>query len=135
MQSSAEKIWSAAQQLLRTMLNADIYNLWFMPVRATALNGEVITLEVGNDFCEVWLKDNYIGLIRDVLMHASGQALNVKFQVGSAVSITPEAILTKSKAKSETEHIERNPALNRELVLNPKNTFETFVVGETNNHA
>jgi chromosomal replication initiator protein len=135
MQASAEKIWSAAQQLLRTMLNADIYNLWFMPIRAIDMDDEVITLEVANDFCEVWLKDNYLGLIRDVLMHASGQPLKVKFQVGSIVPSAQETVVNKSKIKSDTEHTDRNHALNRELVLNPKNTFETFVVGETNNHA
>ncbi len=135
MQVSAEKIWTGAQQMLRTMLNADIYNLWFMPVRATALNGEVITLEVSNDFCEVWLKDNYLGLIRDVLLHSSGQPLEVKFQVGSGTSISSEPVLPKSKAKLDSDQAERSAALNRELVLNPKNTFETFVVGETNNHA
>ena len=135
MQVSAEKIWIGAQQVLRTMLNADIYNLWFMPVRATALNGEVITLEVSNDFCEVWLKDNYLGLIRDVLLHSSGQPLDVKFQVGSGTPVCIEPILPKSKAKTDSEQAERSAALNRELILNPKNTFDTFVVGETNNHA
>jgi chromosomal replication initiator protein len=135
MQPSAEKIWNEAQQLLRTMLNTDIYNLWFLPVRATRLDGEVITLEVGNDFCELWLKDNYLGLIRDVLQHASGQALSVKFQVGSTAPAAVEPAVTKSKQKNDTEQIERNLSLNRELLLNPKNTFETFVVGETNNHA
>lgn len=134
MQPSAEKIWNSAQQLLRTMLNTDIYNLWFMPIRATALNGEVITLEVTDDFCEVWLKDNYLGLLRDVLMQASGQTLNVKFKVGSTTPVAPEPAPAK-KLKSDTEHIERNLNVNRELVLNPRNTFETFVVGETNNHA
>src|ERR1043166_2980969 len=78
---SAEKIWGSAQQMLRTMLNSDIYNLWFAPVRATALEGDQLALEVANDFCEVWLKDNYIDLIQDVLMHASGQPLRVKFKV------------------------------------------------------
>ena len=135
MQVSAEKIWIGAQQVLRTMLNADIYNLWFMPVRATALNGEVITLEVSNDFCEVWLKDNYLGLIRDVLLHSSGQPLDVKFQVGSGTPVSIDPVLPKSKAKTESEQAERSAALNRELILNPKNTFDTFVVGETNNHA
>jgi len=135
MQVSAEKIWIGAQQVLRTMLNADIYNLWFMPVRATALNGEVITLEVSNDFCEVWLKDNYLGLIRDVLLHSSGQPLDVKFQVGWGTPVSIDPVLPKSKAKTESEQAERSAALNRELILNPKNTFDTFVVGETNNHA
>ena len=29
MQASAEKIWGSAQQSLRSLLNADTYNLWF----------------------------------------------------------------------------------------------------------
>ncbi len=135
MQASAEKIWISAQQTLRTMLNADIYNLWFLPVRATSLESDVLTLEVSNDFCEVWLKDNYLGLIRDVLLHASGQSLNVKFQVGPGNSTRVESTIpTKTKPKADPEH-DRSVALNRELILNPKNTFDTFVVGETNNHA
>ena len=137
MEVSAEKIWNDAQQVLRTMLNADIYNLWFAPVRATSLENDVLTLEVANDFCEVWLKDNYLGLIRDVLQHASGQSLKVKFEVDSDVprSVVPLApAASRSKAKPDSEH-ERSTAVNRELLLNPKNTFDTFVVGETNNHA
>jgi chromosomal replication initiator protein len=62
MQPSAENIWGAAQQLLRTMLNTDIFNLWFLPIKATTLENDTLTLEVANDFCEVWLKDNYLGL-------------------------------------------------------------------------
>ena len=43
------------------MLNPDIYNLWFLPVKAVGLEEDTIVLEVANDFCEVWLKDNYLG--------------------------------------------------------------------------
>ena len=62
MQASAEGIWSAAQEHLRSMLSADTYNLWFAPLRTAALEDNSLTLEVANDFCEVWLKDNYMGL-------------------------------------------------------------------------
>src|SRR5947207_1360053 len=54
--ASADKIWAAAQEMLRYMLNSDIFNLWFAPIQATGLEGDQITLEVSNDFCEVWLK-------------------------------------------------------------------------------
>lgn len=135
MQASAEKIWSHAQQLLRTMLNTDIYTLWFLPIRAKTLDEDVMTLEVANDFCEVWLKDNYLGLIRDVLVQAAGRTIEVKFQVGSGLSPANETTSpTKTKSKPDSEQ-ERSVVVNRELILNPKNTFETFVVGETNNHA
>src|ERR1700691_6597182 len=84
MQASADIVWGPAQQQLRAMLNTDIYNLWFLPIKATTLDEETLTLEVANDFCEVWLKDNYLGLIHDVLMQASGQNLKVKFHVNPA---------------------------------------------------
>ncbi len=136
MQASADKIWGGAQQFLRTMLNTDIYNLWFLPIRAVALEGETLVLEVANDFCEVWLKDNYLGLISDVLAQASGQNLKVKFRVNACGStLGAPAADHKAKAKSAAEPVERNNPVRSEIAFNPKNTFESFVVGENNNHA
>jgi chromosomal replication initiator protein len=136
MQPSVETIWASAQQSLRAMLNADIYNLWFLPVKAVGLEGDTIVLEVANDFCEVWLKDNYLGLIRDVLAQASGQILKIRFRVaeGGSPVHAPES-KTKSKGSS-ADTSDRAAGLVRDPVaFNPKNTFETFVVGENNNHA
>jgi chromosomal replication initiator protein len=134
--ATGEKIWSTTQQLLRTMLNPDLYNLWFAPLRATALDGEYITLEVANDFCEVWLKDNYLGLLHDVLTQTAARPLKVKFQLApTKVVPKPPPPGTESRppvrdeaARSENESV-------RELPFNPKNTFETFVVGNNNTFA
>src|SRR6266540_5508300 len=92
---TVENVWPAAREMLRTMLNPDIFNLWFAPIRATALEGDHLTLEVANDFCEVWLKDNYLGLIQDVLMHASGQPLKVKFEVRGDAPAVAQAVDNK----------------------------------------
>ncbi len=117
------------------MLNGDIYNLWFAPIQALSWEGDCITLGVANDFCELWLKDNYLGLIQDVLMHASGQQLKVKFQVASgpaaAVPVN-DSIISRVKDADETPD---RSALHREWVFNPKNTFDSFVVGNNNNFA
>jgi chromosomal replication initiator protein len=135
MHASAERIWSSAQEHLRSKLNADTFKLWFAPLRATALDSNAIVLEVSNDFCEVWLKDNYMGLLQDVLSLAAGRPLQVKFKVGSAsaVASTPaKEFVAKNKAIDPAP--ERNSGSN-ELSFNPKNTFETFVVGNNNNFA
>ena len=66
------------------MLSADTYNLWFAPLRACGQDNAGIVLEVANDFCEVWLKDNYMGLLQDVVAQAAGRQLQVKFKVGAA---------------------------------------------------
>ena len=121
---------------MRTILNPDIYNLWFLPVKAVGLEEDTIVLEVANDFCEVWLKDNYLGLIRDVLAQASGQILKIRFRVGDtpALAASPDGSV-KAKPKAIVEPVERAGAPGRDAAFNPKNTFDTFVVGENNNHA
>lgn len=135
MQTSAEKIWSAAQEHLRSMLSPDTYNLWFAPLRASEQDGNGILLEVANDFCEVWLKDNYMGLLQDVVALASGHQLQIKFKVatGNNASLAAPQHLPE-QAKSAELLPERSPA-NHDLNFNPKNTFETFVVGNNNNFA
>ena len=83
MQASADKIWGSAQEHLRSMLSADTYNLWFARLRATALDSSSLVLEVANDFCEVWLKDNYMGLLQDVVALAAGRQVQIKFKVSA----------------------------------------------------
>lgn len=136
MQASAEKIWTAAQDHLRSMLSPDTYNLWFAPLRACAQDNHGIVLEVANDFCEVWLKDNYMGLLQDVVALASGHQLQVRFKVNSTnlnPATTSQPVQEAPKAAEVVS--ERAASANHELNFNPKNTFETFVVGNNNNFA
>src|ERR1051325_6057871 len=138
MQASADKIWGAAQQQLRSMLSADTFNLWFAQLRVSMLDGNSLVLEVANDFCEVWLKDNYMGLLQDVIALAAGRQMQVKFKVGSngspAVALAhPPAAAPKAKPIEQVA--ERATHHTGELNFNPKNTFETFVVGNNNNFA
>src|ERR1035437_10641141 len=135
MQASAEKLWGAAQEQLHSMLSADIYNLWFAPLRVSSQENNSITLEVANDFCEVWLKDNYIGLLQDVLAVASGRQMQVKFKVGSGSSPAAPAPHPTQVKKKAAEPAPERAAGNHELNFNPKNTFDTFVVGNNNNFA
>src|ERR1035438_7969060 len=129
MQGSAEKIWVAAQEQLRSMLSGDTYNLWFAPLRASALDNSSITLEVANDFCEVWLKDNYLPLLQEVVALASGRQLQVKFKVGSGGSLVRPTAQPLPARKKTAEPIPERTLLNQEPGFNPKNTFDTFVVG------
>lgn len=119
------------------MLSADTYNLWFAPLRACAHDERSVTLEVANDFCEVWLKDNYLSLLEDVFAAVSGKQFAVKFKVAPAPvhahalqTQTPPAPSPVTRKVAEV-HTERAA----EPAFNPKNTFETFVVGNNNNFA
>jgi chromosomal replication initiator protein len=115
------------------MLSPDTYNLWFAPLRACGQDNNTLLLEVANDFCEVWLKDNYMSLLQDVVAVASGKQLQIKFKVGPGAPAAIPVENVPSKSKSLDSAAER--ALPQEPVFNPKNTFDTFVVGNNNNFA
>ena len=138
MQISAEKIWNTAQEHLRGKLSRDTFNMWFAPLRASAVDGQHLTIEAPNEFCEVWLKDNYLSLMQDAVAVAAGVKLQVRFSVNSAnLPITPISLPASApvKTKAAAESAADRAAANGDLHFNPKNTFDTFVVGANNNFA
>src|SRR3954453_16221972 len=140
MQPSADKIWTAAQEHLRSMLSSDTYNLWFAPLRACGQENNSLTLEVANEFCEVWLKDNYLGLLQDVLALSCGRQLQINFKVSNGSSLAaPQPALPAlppppSKSKAHQNNSEK-AAASADHLFNPRNTFDSFVVGNNNNFA
>jgi chromosomal replication initiator protein len=134
MQASAQKVWGTVQQSIQSLVSPELYKLWFSNIRPKGFDHDCLTLEVENDFCEVWLEKNYLDLIREKAILATGRTIKVRLEVGNSQqpSVTEDA-MRSATPKAEPEQIERTTSATRELHFNPRNTFDTFVVG-TNNH-
>jgi len=136
MDISAEGIWGIAQNHLRSKLGAQTFNLWFSSLRVRDLDPNSIVLEVANEFCGIWLKDNYSELLKDAIASASGRRLEIRFEVGlngaSAGSPRPETGHLESKRAQPSPRANKS---SQESGFNPRNKFETFVVGDNNNFA
>ena len=130
MQATVDKIWTKTTKQIRTLLNTETYNLWFSSVQPVSLNQSSITLEVPNEFSEVWLKDNYMDLLQDALAAASGRKLNIKFKVADG---NGEATLPAKSSRSKKTAPKK--VSEGDLIFNPRNTFDTFVVGNNNSFA
>jgi chromosomal replication initiator protein len=135
MQLSAEKIWNSAREHLRSKLNNDTYNMWFAPLRACAIDGNHVVLEAANEFCGVWLKDNYLSLLQDAFATAAGRQLQVKFKIAAGGAAAPAAPVLGPVRTAKTPEPAHERSTNSELHFNPKNTFDSFVVGNNNNFA
>src|SRR5208283_407464 len=126
MQLSAEKIWNSAQEQLRSKLSRDTYNMWFAPLRVCDMDNSHVSLVTTNEFCELWLKDNYLSLLQDAVAVAASRQLQVKFKIGTGTA--PSALVstaTPAKTKASESSHERSPS-SGDLPFNPKNTFESF---------
>ena len=133
MQISAETIWNTAQEHLRAKLSRDTFNMWFAPLRACLVDGQQLTMEAPNEFCEVWLKDNYLSLLQDAVAVAAGCRLQVKFKVTNASQpAIPVRVAVPVRTKAAESAVERANG-SGDSHFNPKNTFDSFVVGTNNN--
>lgn len=139
MHKTADKLWAEALEILRQMLNPETFKLWFSRITAKSVTGTTIRLEVIDEFNGVWLKENYLGLIRDVLARVSGQLWTIEFEVGKAAapSALPEPPPVPVPAGKPTSHNggARSQQSALDSVFNPANTFESFVVGDSNTFA
>jgi chromosomal replication initiator protein len=144
MRKEAEIIWNRAVKQLKSMLNEEVYKLWFAPIVPLHIENNVLILQVANDFCEVWLKDNYHQLLEEVVGGNSELKLGIAYKVGTSAppvtKPTHQANLfdhletnSNSTPKSTTSSSTRTtPAHNG---FNPHYTFDSFVVGANNRMA
>ena len=138
MQASAENIWSSAQEILRSRLNQDLFQLWFAPLQPVGLDGDHFSLAVADEFSAHWLKDNYLDVIRQALTLAAGRPIEVKFATVAGTHpprrLQPAKGTIATPSRSATEALDgEEPSI--DLPFNPRNTFDTFVVGSNNTFA
>jgi chromosomal replication initiator protein len=124
--------------------------MWFEPVVCLETTADSITLGVPNDFAAIWIHDNYLDLITQRLRLTAGRMVNVTLRKTEssarhhgAPTPAPHARAAADTAASArsarlpaarktTRYDDRGPAAGS---LNPRNTFETFVVGNNNQMA
>ena len=136
MQASAQQIWGSVQQSIQPLVSTDQFRLWFSHIQPKALDHDLFTLEVKDEFTEVWLEKNYLDLIREKAILALGRPIKVKLEVGNGLPVNQtDNAMRGTQPKSEPEISERPSSPSREVLFNPRNTFDTFVVGTNNNFA
>lgn len=127
-----ETVWVDACQVLRGMLNPDLFNRWFAPIQAVGIVDNTLQLGVANEFYQIWLQDNFLPLIREAVNQASTHPLQVKLVIAA------EATPPQPAAPGAFRPLPNRPPPSRaavDLKLNPRYTFDTFVVGPNNNLA
>ena len=127
MMRNHEQVWKDAGKSLQGMLNADLFARWFAPIRPVEIKDDTLLLGVANEFSQIWLQDNFLSLVREAVNQTSKNPLHVKFVVDANA---PR--LEQSPAKPQKDASAR-PTL--DIKLNPRYTFDTFVVGPNNSFA
>jgi len=125
---SAEAVWAKACKHLRETLSKDVFDRWIAVIEARTLGEEQLVLSVQNNFYQSWLEENYLSLIQDAVALAHGSKLDIAFAISRSEAAAPEPVETVVRPP---ERERPGPAPVRQT-LNPKYTFDSFVVGPSN---
>ena len=123
-EEKAKEIWSDILEILKTRLPESSFNTWFVKTVGVGYTGDRLIVEAPNSFWIEWIESNYRKVINDILKEL-GKNLNIIF--------TP-------KAKEIEDTVEEAPSSKRVIFspkypLNPRFTFDSFIVGKSNEMA
>ncbi len=123
-----EKIWDKSLSKIAEKVGDSTFDLWFKPIKLLQLKDKTIALEIPNRFFRDWIEDNYPTIIADAVESILGYPLTVKYKTAEK----EDAALRRMDSRLENR---RNKLASRGIYLNPRYTFDTFVVGPSNQFA
>ncbi len=131
-----DTIWPQCKEILRTKVNDHVMNTWFDPITSGESLPDKLTLFVPNKFFIMWIKENYLDVLKQVIEEVAGPGVEVDFQARDAA---PQPQTQEHCRLPEPEPAPKVRRLTEEAALrwnlNPRYTFESFVVGACNQFA
>ena len=105
--------------------------MWFEPLSCLAATEDALVLGVPNDFAAIWIHDNYLDLISQRLRLAAGRMVHVSLKKADQPGGEASAPITepKNRAPQAKRTLRYDERLASAGSLNPRNSFENFVVG------
>jgi len=114
--------WEQVLNLVEKKVNQQSYNTWFKPTQLIKHDGTALYVRVPNAFFQEWLNE-HIDVVIDAAKAAGFGDISVIYMTEKITAEQEEP----TQGRLDFESIDNT--------LNPKYTFETFVVGSSNQFA
>jgi chromosomal replication initiator protein len=129
---AATNIWEQVLACIESKVNRHSFLTWFKPTTFVG-DGATITVGVPNPLFRDWLTKHYAAVIDEALTDAGRKGAQLEFVVGGVASL--EETEAEPIAEPETEPPPDQPPITSPAGLNPRYTFDTFIVGPSNQFA
>ncbi len=124
-------LWNNALANIEKKISKPSFETWLKSTKAHSLQGDTLTVTAPNEFARDWLEERYSQLIAGILYDITGEELGVKFIIPQNQNEVEDEIPIPQKRNIKDDDHQELP-LN---MLNPKYTFDTFVIGSGNRFA
>src|SRR5881275_1958178 len=129
MDERCKALWEKLSAALKPQVSADTFKRWFSAVELTKATEDELTFVVPNNIYQFWIESNHMAALQSAITDAVGAPRTVRF-LTSAESDGDDDFTAPEVRKTDGSGHSRTVGLG--LSLNPRNTFESFVVGPNN---
>jgi chromosomal replication initiator protein len=131
----AAGVWSRSLEILRSRVSDHVFRTYFVPVTALGLQNGTLDLALPSNFMRDWVKDHFEDVLGQAVASVTGGPVSLRFEVREQPG-QPGADASPSEPVRAAEAPAVIPAApQRPARLNPKYTFDNFVVGPSNQFA
>ena len=131
MNENYTQLWQRLSAALKPQVSADTFKRWFSAVELIDATENSLTFRVPNNIYQFWIESNHMAALQAAIVTAFGGPREVKFSSppGTSVQVAEDAAALKEVASDSPRDTK---SVGSALGLNPRNTFESFVVGPNN---
>ena len=131
MQIEKDELLNQAKELLKEEVTQIAYETWFSPMVITEMTDSKIVLKASSPYAKEMLETRYADLVLNTFKFITNRDWTISvFAVEDGKNVESGGIIASNNQDNQDPEIEIS---NR--TLNPKYTFETFVVGNNNRFA
>jgi len=124
------ELWQKLAAVLKPQVSGDTFKRWFTALELISVDENTLTFRVPNNIYKYWIESNHMAALENAIAVAFGAPRAVKFLSPSEPLTEP--IPAEISLAETTEAARASKAAASTLGLNPRNTFESFVVGPNN---
>ncbi|MFL6513742.1 MAG: chromosomal replication initiator protein DnaA, partial [Chthoniobacterales bacterium] len=133
MEEKCARIWQKLSLALKPEVSADTFKRWFSSVELVQASDEALTFRVPNNIYQFWIESNYMTALQAAVVAALGAPRQINFSAAGNPTSAPAVAVQVEPERETVSDASRDGKANTGAVgLNPRNTFETFVVGPNN---
>jgi chromosomal replication initiator protein len=125
-----DELWSSVLAQVETKISKPSFETWLKSTKLLSYQNDTVTISAPNSFARDWLENHYVHLITGILSDSTGDDLLIKFVVPKDQDMDDFQLPAPRVKPGQNEHQEFLPGM-----LNPKYTFDTFVIGSGNRFA
>ncbi len=126
-----QQLWQAILGSLEISLSKANFNTWFKNTSITERSGDYIIVGVPSAFNRDWIAAKYHQEMLKALKSQAPEIKEIRYQLGS--NQTTQLVQKNSPTKNNSENFGPRENFSQNFSgLNPKYTFETFIIGKNN---